>query len=218
MSEEEQGGGFEEVMSDDFFEARKADLAQRLKRARFEHTLGVSETAENLARLYGVDERKAHLAGLLHDWDKNYDDEGIRKRVEELGLSVDPFVFDEMPQLLHGPTAAAELSRDFPGLPHDVVQAIERHTAGALGMSDLDMVVYIADALEPGRDYQGLGEIRDLAGEVSLEELYLTTFRHVFLNLIERRKRIHPQTVEVWNDYIARSRNAAGESSKKGTK
>ena len=146
------------------------------------------------------------------------EDYGIRARVEELGLAVDPYVFEEMPWLLHGPTAAAALARAFPCLPRDVVQAIARHTAGAVGMTDLDMVVYVADALEPGRDYAGLDEIRALAGRVPLEELYLATFRHVFLNLVERRKRIHPQSIEIWNYYLARSHDAADErKGRKGT-
>ncbi|WP_246599810.1 bis(5'-nucleosyl)-tetraphosphatase (symmetrical) YqeK [Gordonibacter massiliensis (ex Traore et al. 2017)] len=217
MSEEPRtaSGVAVDVLSDAFYAAREDDLSRRLRHGRFEHALGVARTAENLARLYGADERKARLAGLLHDWDKSYDDEGIRARVEELGLVVDPYVFEEMPQLLHGPTAAAALAREFPGLPRDVVQAIERHTAGAVGMTDLDMIVYIADALEPGRDYEGLGEIRSLVGRVSLEELYLATFGHVFLNLVQRRKRIHPQTIEIWNHYIARSRDAADDRRKK---
>lgn len=204
----------QDALSDVFYAARERDLEQRLGRKRFEHTLGVADTAAHLARLYGADERTARLAGLLHDWDKGYDDAGIRTRARELGLAVDPYVFEEMPQLLHGPTAAAALAREFPCLPCDVVRAVERHTAGAVGMTDLDMVVYVADALEPGRDYAGLDEIRALVGQVPLEELYLATFRQVFLNLVERRKRIHPQSVEIWNHYLARARDAQG---RKGT-
>ena len=80
------------------------------------------------------------------------------------------------------------------------------------------MVVYVADALEPGRDYAGLDEIRALVGRVPLEELYLATFRHVFLSLVERRKRIHPQSIEIWNYYLARSHDAADErKGRKGT-
>ena len=61
-------------------------------------------------------------------------------------------------------------------------------------------------------------EIRALAGQVPLEELYLATFRHVFLNLVERRKRIHPQSIEIWNYYLARSHDAADErKGRKGT-
>ena len=55
-------------------------------------------------------------------------------------------------------------------------------------------------------------------GRVPLEELYLATFRHVFLNLVERRKRIHPQSIEIWNYYLARSHDAADErKGRKGT-
>ena len=204
--------------SEEFYKERRDELEKRVGPRRFKHSLGVSETAEELARIYGADETAARVAGLLHDWDKGYDDAGIRARVEELGLAVDPYVFEEMPWLLHGPTAAAALARAFPCLPRDVVQAIARHTAGAVGMTDLDMVVYVADALEPGRDYAGLDEIRALAGQVPLEELYLATFRHVFLNLVERRKRIHPQSIEIWNYYLARSHDAADErKGRKGT-
>ena len=90
-------------------------------------------------------------------------EEEIKARVEELGLVVNPYVFEEMPQLLHGPTAAAALAREFPGLPRDVVQAIARRTAGSVGMTDGDEVGYVAAAHQPGRDYAGLDEIRALA-------------------------------------------------------
>lgn len=207
-----------DALSDTFFEARKAELEGRLKPVRFAHALGVTQAAQELARTYGVDERMARLAGLLHDWDKNYDDEGIRQRAQELSLVVDPYVFQDMPRLLHGPTAAAALAREFPSLPREVVQAIDRHTAGAPNMTDLDMIVYVADALEPGRDYPGIQALRELVGRVPLEELFLKTFQHVLLNLVERCKNIHPQTLEVWNFYVdrARERASATKSKKEG--
>ena len=214
MSGEDEAACCADALSDAFLEARERDLRERLGRRRFEHTLGVAGTAARLARTYGVDERKARLAGLLHDWDKAYDDAGIRVRVEELGLAVDPYVFEEMPWLLHGPTAAAELVRAYPDLSADVVQAIARHTAAAVGMSDLDMIIYIADAIEPSRDFDGLDELRAAIGAVPLEELFMMTFNHILLTLVERRRRLHPATVEVWNHYVARSRDAKAE---KGT-
>ena len=188
----------EDVLSDAFFDARERDLKKRLKPKRFEHARGVSKTAASLAETYGVDVRKARLAGLLHEWDKEYD----------------PYVLDTMPRLLHGPTAAAELERAYPDLPADVVQAIARHTAAAVGMSDLDMIIYIADAIEPSRDFDGLDELRAAIGAVPLEELFMMTFNHILLTLVERRRRLHPATVEVWNHYVARSRDAKAE---KGT-
>ena len=204
----------EDVLSDAFFDARERDLKKRLKPKRFEHARGVSKTAASLAETYGVDVRKARLAGLLHDWDKEYGDDEIRERARALGVDVDPYVLDTMPRLLHGPTAAAELVRAYPDLSADVVQAIARHTAAAVGMSDLDMIIYIADAIEPSRDFDGLDELRAAIGAVPLEELFMMTFNHIVLTLVARRRRLHPATVEVWNHYVARSRDAKAE---KGT-
>lgn len=204
----------EDVLSDAFLDAREQDLARRLKPKRFEHAQSVSKMAAELAQAYGADVRKARLAGLLHDWDKEYGDEEIRERARALNVEVDPYVLETMPRLLHGPTAAAELARAYPDLPADVIQAIARHTAAAIGMSDLDMIIYVADAIEPGRDFAGLEELRAMIGNATLEELFATTFNHILLTLVERRRRLHPATVEVWNHYVARSHNAAAE---KGT-
>ncbi len=206
-----------DALSDAFYEARRNEVAQRLRDKRYKHALGVADTAAGLARLYDADERKARLAGLLHDWDKNYDDEGIRRRAESLGVSVDPYVFAEMPQLLHGPTAAAALSRAYPDIPDDVIRAIELHTTGAVRMTDLDMIVYIADAIEPNRRYGGLDSLRGLAGSVPLEELFVATFQHILLNLVERRKRVYPDTLTIWNHHLARSREIADAGPRKGT-
>lgn len=196
-----------DILSEEFYEKMREELRERLpKKSRYRHSLGVAEESARLARLYGVDERKARLAGLLHDWDKGYDDEGIRARVAELGIEVDPFLLDRMPRLLHGPTAAAALARRFPDLPADVVSAIERHTAGAADMGDLDMIVYIADVIEPHRDFPGVDDLRALPGAESLEDLFVDVAAHVFGNLIERRRFIHPQTLEVWNHCIARKK------------
>lgn len=204
-----------DVLGEAFYEAIREELQRRLpKKSRYRHSLGVAEESARLAHLYGADERKARLAGLLHDWDKGYDDEGIRARVAQLGLAVDPFLLERMPQLLHGPTAAAALGRRFPELPSDVVSAIGRHTAGAVGMSDLDMIVYIADVIEPHRDFPGVDDLRALPGTEPLEDLFVDVSAHVFANLIERRRFVHPQTLEVWNHYIARKKSRDKEGTK----
>lgn len=203
-----------DALSEAFFDAREHDLQTRLKPRRFEHVQGVAEMAARLARAYGIDERKARLAGLLHDWDKEYSDDEIRQRARDLGVEVDPFVLETMPRLLHGPTAARELARAYPSIPADVLQAVARHTTAAADMSDLDMIIYIADVIEPQRDFDGLKKLRDAVGVVPLETLFFMTFNHILLTLIERQRCLHPATVEVWNHYVACAHNAAGE---KGT-
>lgn len=213
-----QASADEEVLTEAYLRKREEELAGRVKPKRFKHSLGVSQTAANMARVYGVDERLARLAGLLHDWDKGYDDAGIRARVAELGLEDELASYLDMPHLLHGPTAAAALGRDFPELPAELLAAIKLHTTGAEQMSPLDMIVYVADAIEPSRDYPGVQRLRDMVGEVELEDLFVETFAQVLGNLVERRKRIHPDTVTVWNHYVARARERAAKREAKGNK
>lgn len=119
----ESGGDSAEVLGEAFFKERKAELEQRVSKKRFTHVMGVVEEAEILARAYGVDVREARLAGLLHDWDKAYDDEEIRERVRELGLQVNPWILEHQPRLLHGPTARR---RARAGVP----RYFRRHPAG----------------------------------------------------------------------------------------
>ena len=199
-----------DALSDEFYRQMHEALRGRLpKKSRFRHSIGVAKQSEELAEIYGADVRKARLAGLLHDWDKGYDDEGIRVRAEELGLRFDPFLLEHMPQLLHGPTAAQALALEFPQIPPDVLSAIERHTAGAVGMSDLDMIVYIADVIEPHRDFDGVDKLRELVGAKPLEELFIDVSAHVLGNLVDRHRFIHPETLKVWNYYLMRQKRSS---------
>ena len=194
-------------LTDEFYEQARKRLKERLDRKRYEHSLSVSDMAVRLARAYGVDERKARLAGLLHDWDKDYSDDEARARARDLGVKANPVVLDSMPRLLHGPTAALDLAREYPEIGDDVLQAIARHTSAEVGMTDLDMIVYTADAIEPLRPFDGMAAIRDRIGEASLEELFLATFQHVIAFLVDKKRRMHPDTVSVWNYYVERSRD-----------
>lgn len=200
----------DEVLTDEFFEEARERLKTRLKPKRYEHSLSVAHMAVVLARAYGVDERRARIAGLLHDWDKNYKDFEIRARARELGVNVSDEIIEDMPQLLHGPTAARALAREYPALDADILQAIDRHTSAAVGMSDLDMVIFTADAIEPLRPFTDMAGIRAAIGKVSLERLFFETLRHVMLFLTSRGKTMHPDTLSVWNHY-ARRLDQAGE-------
>ena len=196
--------GSEDALSKEFYKARKAELETRVSPKRFKHSMGVSKACVQLAKAYGLDERKARLAGLLHDWDKGLDDDGARARVYELGMEdeVDPFVVENMPAVLHGNTAARALARDFPSIPGDVLQAIDRHTTADEHMSQLDMVLYIADAIEPGRQFGRIDELRAAVGTCSLEELYFKTYEYWVFLLFERGRPLHPDTIRIWNSYL----------------
>ena len=80
-----------------------------------------------------------------------------------------------------------------------------------------DVLVQMREGKRAGKELisiYGLDELRAAIGAVPLEELFMMTFNHILLTLVERRRRLHPATVEVWNHYVARSRDAKAE---KGT-
>ena len=135
------------------YKAMKAQLKERVGKRRYKHSVGVAKTAKKMAKVYGLDPEQARMAGLVHDWDKCYRGEESTQRALDLGLEIDSAILYEMPWLLHGPTAALALSREFPEWGAETFQAIERHTCGAADMSPLDCIIYVADIIEPGRDY-----------------------------------------------------------------
>ena len=86
----------------------------------------------------------------MHDWDKVLADDELVARAIRYQVPIEGSPALATP-LLHGPVAARELPELFPELPAGVFQAVARHTTAACDMTPLDMVVFVADAIEPGR-------------------------------------------------------------------
>jgi nicotinate-nucleotide adenylyltransferase len=129
---------------------RHIDTALREKRRG--HSLRVADTAEELCRLFGLDPRRGRLAGLAHDMAKELDTDEIARLAAQDGAPLIP-AEEEKPALLHGRAAAVLLSRDFGINDEDIREAVANHTFGKPLMCDLAKVLYIADKLEPGREY-----------------------------------------------------------------
>lgn len=176
-------------------------LQARLGEQACAHSVRVAETAEALALIYFADADKAKLAGLLHDWDREVDHARLPDRAREAGVPVTA-VEEAVPYLLHAHTGAAAVREEFSDIDPEVLRAIEAHTIGSRDMSDLDKVVYIADMIEPGRRFPGVNDIREAVGDVSLDDLFLLAYQHSLLHLIRSRKRLHPDTVSVWNALV----------------
>lgn len=184
------------------YEAADALLGKRLSPSAAGHSRRVAETAVTLATRFGVDVALARLAGLLHDWDRERTPEQLFSAAADAGISVSD-ADTTVPYLLHARTGAAALRSALPGVPDEVVSAVERHTVGSSDMSELDKIVYVADMIEPGRDYPGVEALRELSETTSLAELFAAAYQQSILHLIGSRKRIHPDTVAVWNDLVA---------------
>ncbi len=178
----------------------KDSVKGRLSDKRYKHVRGVAHTARKLALLYGVDPYLAETAGWLHDWDKKLTPEELWEQMDYYHLGYADHDMRMVP-LLHGWTAAAALPVLYPELPPEVFQAIDRHTTGAPDMSDLDMVVYVADMIEPTREGDYLRELRESVGYASLEELFAESVRLSTEYCFDECRYIFPGAIEVWNAY-----------------
>ncbi|MGF6375567.1 putative HD superfamily hydrolase involved in NAD metabolism [Clostridiales Family XIII bacterium PM5-7] len=130
------------------------------------HTEGVRITAINLAKRYGADEKKAEIAALFHDMFRGQPQDVLNYYVRELDL--DPKYLNNS-NLAHSKIARIIMERDYSITDGDVLNAVSFHTTGRPGMSTLEKVIYIADAIEPNRNYPGVEQLRELA-EVDLDE------------------------------------------------
>jgi predicted HD superfamily hydrolase involved in NAD metabolism len=187
-------------MTLDAAEARAA-VASRLGKRGYAHSIAVAGMAARLAEAYEMDPDEAYLAGLLHDWSRDEDVATLRDEAVRLGIDVTG-VDDAVPYLLHARTGAAALRERFPALPDRIIEAVERHTFGGPGMTDLDRIVYLADVLEPGRDTPSARKLRAEIGRIRLGELYERAYAASLEQLVRGRRRIHPSTVEAWNSII----------------
>lgn len=187
------------------FDTALAAVRARLTARSAAHSEAVAREAGRLAEIYRVDVESARLAGLLHDWARDEAKASLLTLAARLGVesaSVDTTV----PYLLHAKVGAAQLKTAFPGIAPEVLSAIERHTTAARQMSDLDMVVYVADMIEPARTFDGVDRLRAAVGAVALGELFARAYEVSLRHVIERRHHLHPTTVDVWNAIVERER------------
>ena len=132
-----------------------------LKPSRVNHVLGCRDTAVELARRWGADETDAARAGILHDVTKALDGPLQLTLCHEYGTILTDFG-KKYPKTLHALTGALVAERIF-GENQAVVQAIRHHTTGKADMSLLEKIIYVADYMEPNRDFPGVEELRRLA-------------------------------------------------------
>lgn len=197
----------EDVFGKENYEHMKALLKERVSPKRYKHSKGVAKASKHLAMVYGYDPKVARMAGILHDWDKGLHVDEIRARAAELEVDVPAEVVENMPWLLHGPTAAAALKLEYPELGEEVFQAIARHTSGAADMAPLDCIVYVADIIEPNRTYgdmSGIQMLRDEVGTVPLDRLYFDAFKYTLSFLVSHDRQLYPRTIDIWNSLMWR--------------
>ena len=142
-------------------EELEAAVVKLLKPNRISHVLGCRDTAVELAKLWGADETDAARAALLHDITKALGPDLQLELCKTYQVKPDRFSQENPKTLLAltGSLVAQHIFRENPA----VVNAIESHTTGKADMTLLEKIIYVADYMEPNRDFEGVQQLRRLA-------------------------------------------------------
>ena len=174
-------------------------VSSQMPEKRWIHTLGVMETAVKLAKQYGADPVKADLAAILHDVAKYWPIQKLEDILVNNRLNDELLTYDK--QLWHAEVGAYVAEHDYGVQDKEVLDAIRYHTSGRVGMTLLDKVVCLADYMEPGRDFPGVNNIRELANH-SLEKALIAGLDSTITHLLSRRQIVYPLTLLSRNDLI----------------
>lgn len=170
----------------------KADLRQRLSARRFLHTEGVAASAKKLAEVYGVDPDRAELAGWIHDCAKELPLAEMQALISEKQIPIDDAVMRSR-SLLHGLAGSIYAEKYYGISDAEIQSAVFYHTTGRPDMSLMEKIIFLADYIEPSRDFPGVELIRELAFTdltAALIEAYDSTIRH----LIDQKAYIYDLT------------------------
>ena len=175
-------------------------LAKNLSPSRLKHSVGVSRTAEEMAQRFGEDSEKAKIAGLLHDCAREFPKKQLLQLAQEFAI-VRHEVELCQPILLHAAVGAAIACKDYGISDKDILQAITMHTTGGAAMSKLDIIIYIADYIEPGREYPEVERLREKA-KYDLSQTFLGCLNQSILHIIRKGNLIHPGTISDRNEVL----------------
>ncbi|ACB84130.1 bis(5'-nucleosyl)-tetraphosphatase (symmetrical) YqeK [Natranaerobius thermophilus] len=175
-------------------------LQKILTPARYTHSMRVVQTSLKLAPKFDADYQKTALAALVHDRGKEIGVNQLIKIAEQAGLILDEAETSH-PGLLHGPVGAYLLKQEGKINDEDILQAVRFHTTGRPGMSSIEKAVFLADLIEPGRDYPNV----DILRKLSFNEPYLGLVKALDWTLEYLMRMgwvIHPLTVKTRNYYL----------------
>lgn len=171
-----------------------------LKKSRFEHCIGVKDTAIKLAKQNGADVKKALIAGLVHDCAKYLSDEKLIDYSKKYGFKLDEVTL-ENPSLLHGVAAAYIAKTEMDIDDDEILNAIIYHTTGRKNMGLLEKIIYIADYIEPGRNFPLVNALREKTFS-NLDEGLLFGLDNTINFVIKKGRLLHINTIEARNDLI----------------
>lgn len=174
-----------------FFEEH---LKRVLKPKRYRHSLGVAETAETLAKAYGLNVPKAKFTGLVHDIAKCYQVDEMDNLIRKYGIS-DEYLGNVA--LAHSKVGTAILREEFHIDDEEILMGVSSHTTGRAGMSLFEEIIYVADAVEPNRDYPSASRLRKAARK-DIDGVCLELMEFTIRTIEAKGRKLDSETVEAY--------------------
>lgn len=179
------------------FEKYEALIKERLSEYRYIHSMNVAKRARELAKIYGVDEDKAYLAGVLHDITKETDSDIQEKYIEDYGIILSDL--EKMNKKVYHQMSGAGYVRTVLGIEDKaVLSGIRYHTTGHADMTDFEMIIYLADLTSAERSYPDVELVRELTDKSLLDGM-LYALRFIITDLADKDSLIHPDTLHCYN-------------------
>ncbi len=149
--------------------------AHSMSEKRYQHSVSVAALSAHLAQVHGLDAEAAYTAGMLHDICKQWPYEKARLWMQ----TQFPQYLDEAPAIWHGYLGANTVKRQYRLNDKKILNAIYHHVKGD-STDPLAMILYMADKLDPLRDY-------DSSQEIALAERHL----HKAYELVHAQQRAY---------------------------
>jgi nicotinate-nucleotide adenylyltransferase len=190
----------------DLYESLRRRVKKEQSRQRYEHSVSVGEWAAQLGEAHGWDAERARLAGLLHDYVKEWSPKELKRYAKKRKLDIPDkkFIIETAPNMLHAYVSADVVRRKKWITNKRDLLAISSHTLGRERMGIEEKILFIADFSEPRRPYKASAEeIRRIALK-DLDAGFREALAHKIGWQLKKCKAIHPTPFRVWNRVVCR--------------
>ncbi|MEH7384037.1 bis(5'-nucleosyl)-tetraphosphatase (symmetrical) YqeK [Bacillus sp. JJ1521] len=174
-------------------------VEEQLTEHRYQHTLGVMETAIELSKRFNADEKKAETAAIFHDYAKFRPKDEMKQIIIDQHMPSDLLIHNT--ELWHAPVGAYLVKTEVGIEDEEILGAIRYHTSGREKMTLLEKVIFVADYIEPGRHFPGVEEGRELAKQ-NLDNALIYALRNTIMFLAKKNQAIYPDTLKTFNSLI----------------
>ena len=175
-------------------------LKSHLTEERYEHSLGTAECAERLADIYGLDTKKAYLAGLVHDCAKSVPKEESLEIMKGMELCDGELI---NPKTYHAPVGAYIAQKEFNINDAEILSSIRWHTLGKVNMSNFEKIIFLADKIEEKtRPCKICEPIKEALNNGGLDKALLLCYQNTIKSLVDRNLKICTTTIEIYNSLL----------------